>query len=253
MSETKNTFLSGERPIALRASERLRAVVDTVGRWGSWLAVPLVIITCIDVILRKLTWVAPDGKMFSAQLWMKTHVGRIFESTLLQEMEWHLHTALFALVLGYGLIWNTHVRVDLVRELLAFRKKAVLEFLGLTFFMLPFCALVIYFAIDYVHSSYVVNEISASTVGLSHRWLIKSVLVIGLLVAATAGVAAWLQVAVVLWGPQQLRFELMTLDWPEQEGMKVEGKERITLEDSMDALAAPTKETRERTSKILTG
>ena len=34
---------------------------------------------------------------------------------------------LFTLVLGYGYIWNTHVRVDLVRENLAFRKKAWLD------------------------------------------------------------------------------------------------------------------------------
>jgi hypothetical protein len=38
-------------------------------------------------------------------------------------------------------------------------------------------------------------------------------------------------VAMVLWGPQNIRFPLMTLDWPEEEGEKIEGKERIKLED----------------------
>ncbi len=65
---------------------------------------------------------------------------------MLQELEWHFHAALFALVLGYGLIYNTHVRIDLIRDNLAFRKKAWLEFLGLTFFMMPYCAIDIYFA-----------------------------------------------------------------------------------------------------------
>ena len=77
----------------------------------------------------------------------------MFQSTLLQEMEWHFHTALFALVLGYGYIWNSHVRVDLVREALAFRNKAWLEFLGLTFFMIPYCAIVIWFASIYAYES----------------------------------------------------------------------------------------------------
>ena len=72
--------------------------------------------------------------------WCKTSV-EYFGSTLLQELEWHFHTGLFALVLAYGYIWNTHVRVDLVRETLAFRKKAWIEFLGITVFLIPFTAI----------------------------------------------------------------------------------------------------------------
>ena len=41
----------------------------------------------------------------------------------------------------------------------------------------------------------------------------------------------WLQVAMVLWGPQNIRFPLMTLEWPEEAGEKIEGKERIKLEE----------------------
>jgi TRAP-type mannitol/chloroaromatic compound transport system permease small subunit len=237
----------------LRVSDRLRRFVDFVGRNAALLAIPLVIVTCIDVVLRKIAWTDAEGKLFSLQYWLKLHVGRMFESTLLQETEWHLHTMLFTLVLGYGLIYNTHVRVDLIRENLAFRKQAWLEFLGLTFFMLPFCATVIFFAVDYAHSSYVVNEISASTIGLTHRWLIKSVLVLGLGVAVLAGIAVWLQVVTVLWGPQGLRFPLMTLDWPEERGTKIEGKERISLDKAPDTLRAPTDAERAKTAAILTG
>ena len=57
----------------------------------------------------------------------------------------------------------------------------------------------------------------------------------GLVVAAVAGIAVWLQVAIVLWGPQDLRFPLMTLEWPEEEGTKIEGKERIKLEELEEA------------------
>jgi hypothetical protein len=67
-------------------------------------------------------------------------------------------------------------------------------------------------------------------VGLSHRWLIKSVLVVGLVVAMIAGIAAWLQVATILLGPRELRFPLMTLEWPEED-KKVEGKARVKLEE----------------------
>ena len=59
------------------------------------------------------------------------------------------------------------------------------------------------------------NEISASLVGLSNRWIIKSVFVIGLFFAFLSGVAIWLQTYVVLFGPKDFRFKLMTLEWPE--------------------------------------
>lgn len=222
--------VTAEHPATVRVADRMRRVVDFIGGWASWLSLPVVIVTCIDVIARKLKYVDAAGNTHSLQLWMKANVGTVFESVILQEMEWHFHAALFALVLGYGLIYNTHVRIDLIRENLAFRKKVWLEFAGLTFLMLPFCALVIWFALDYVQASYAVQEGSVSTVGLPFRWMIKSVLVFGLVLALVAGIAAWLQVVTILWGSGQLRFPLMTLEWPEED-RKIEGKERVKLED----------------------
>jgi TRAP-type mannitol/chloroaromatic compound transport system permease small subunit len=222
--------MSERLPLAVRVAGRLRNLVDYIGRWGAWLVLPVVIITCIDVVGRKLAYIDDVGRVKSLQIWLSTNAGRFFDSTVLQELEWHFHAALFALVLGYGMVYNTHVRIDLVRDHLEFRRKAWLELLGLTFFMLPYCALVIWFALDYAHSSYLVSEQSSSTVGLTHRWIIKSVLVFGLIMALVSGIAAWLQVATILWGPRELRFPLMTLDWPEEDA-KVEGKTRVRLED----------------------
>jgi TRAP-type mannitol/chloroaromatic compound transport system permease small subunit len=225
------TYAKGEEPAQLKVSDRLRGLVDFVGRWGSWFIVPLVLVTVLDVVARKLTFRTAEGHAWGMQIWLKENISRYFESTLLQELEWHLHTALFALVLGFGTIYNTHVRVDLIRDHVGFRKKIWIEFLGLTFFMIPYLLLVIYFSSSWVLDSYKLGEISASTVGLSHRWIIKSVLVAGLIVATIAGVAVWLQVATLLWGRNVKRFKLMTLDWPEDVA-RVEGKERIVLEET---------------------
>ena len=216
-----------EWPGLVRVSEWLRRVVDRVGRFGSWMIIPLVFITVMDVSIRKVG---------TFQIMMVETFGRFFNSTVLQELEWHFHTGLFTLVLGYGYIWNTHVRVDLVREHLHFRKKAWLEFLGLTIFLIPYTCIVIYFATIYAMDSYAMNEISASTVGLTHRWIIKTVLVVGLCFVLIAGVSVLLQVMVVLWGPQDRRFPLMTLEWPEEEGTRIEGKERLDLSKAQDLL-----------------
>ena len=222
-----------ELPGIVKVSDKLRALVDVIGRFGSWFILPLVLITCYDVLLRKL-------KFF--YVWILETFGRvwIFESTLLQEMEWHMHTVLFTLVLGYGYIHNSHVRVDLVREKLSFRRKAWLELLGTSFFLIPYTLIVIWFASIYAYDAYMTGEISASLVGLSHRWIIKSVLVAGLVIAAVAGVAVWLQTVAVLWGRQDQRFPLMTMEWPEFAGNTIEGKRRLVLDEEGNVVVDPS-------------
>ncbi len=218
--------------VALRVSNVLRDFVEVVGRGASWLIMPVVLITVMDASSRKLSLL---------QVWLVENVSMVFGSTILQELEWHFHTGLFALVLGYGFIYNAHVRVDVVREHLQFRSKAMLEFCGLTFFMIPFCGIIIWFAVDWVHTSWILGEISASQVGIPYRWAIKSVLLAGMVVAMISGIAVWLQVVVVLWGPREARFDLCTLEWPEEE-TKIEGKERLQIDyglsdDVMDEIS----------------
>ena len=247
---------TAELPAMLRLSEFLRRFVDRVGRFGSWFALPMILITALDLTIRKTKFIKIQGDPW--QIWLRENVSPVFDSTLLQELEWHSHTALFALVLGFGYIWNTHVRVDLVRETLAFRKKAWLELIGITIFLLPFTCVIIYFAYVYTIDSWALNrhadcawwqcgEISASLVGLSHRWLIKAVLVIGLIVALLAGIAVWLQVAIALFGPRHWRFDLMTIEWPEESGASFEGKARMELERMEDQLELQARRMREAT------
>ena len=95
-------------------SNNLRRFVDKIGKLSTFFIIPLVFITMWDVFCRKF---------ITLQIWLVENFGRIFESTLLQELEWHFHTALFLMVLGYGFTHNRHVRVDFIRENLKFRKK----------------------------------------------------------------------------------------------------------------------------------
>lgn len=233
-----------QMPMALRVSKRLRHFVDSIGRFGSWFALPLILITAFDLAIRKTGWI---------QIWLVENVSPYFGSTLLQELEWHSHTVLFVLVLGFGYIWNTHVRVDLVRESLAFRKKLWIEFIGLSIFLIPFCLLVTYFAFGYAMDSWSANrgpecawyecgEVSASLVGLSHRWVIKLVMAFGFVLTVVAGVAVWLELLIALFGPKNWRFELSTLDWPEEAGASIEGKQRLDLDETPDQLELRAKQ-----------
>jgi|APSaa5957512535_1039671.scaffolds.fasta_scaffold112812_2 TRAP-type mannitol/chloroaromatic compound transport system permease small subunit len=222
-------------PLMLRWSETLGNLAATIGKWATYFMIPMVGITVWDVLQRKIMKFVGDVMLdqgwLDARNWMYDNLlGWLpFQSTLLQELEWHFHVANFALVLGYGYIFNRHVRVDLVREKLSFRKQAWIEFLGVSFFMIPFCLIVAYFSLEYAINAFETNEQSASLVGLSHRWAIKSILVFGMCMAAIAGIAIWLQTAFALFGPRDYTFPHFTI---ENEEEKLEKRKII---ETMDA------------------
>ena len=189
-----------------KLSQNLSHFVNRVGKLSTFFIIPLVVITMWDVICRKLVWV---------QIWLVENLGRIFESTLLQELEWHFHTALFLMVLGYGFTHNRHVRVDFIRENLKFRTKVWIDFLGTSILMIPWICVLIYFSFIYVRESFIINEVSASLVGLSHRWVIKSFLIAGFLLSLLSGIAVWLQTFILLFGSRDYRLNPMTIDLPE--------------------------------------
>ena len=151
-----------------------------------------------------------------------------------------MHTVLFALVLGYGYIHNSHVRVDSGAGEALVPAQGVARIPGTSVFLIPYTCIVIYFATVYAYDSYMMNEISASAVGLEQRWIIKTVLVVGLVFALVAGVAVWLQTVSVLWGNPGHRYPLMTMEWPEFAGQTIEGKRRLVLDEEGNVVVDPT-------------
>ncbi|MEX2617950.1 MAG: TRAP transporter small permease subunit [Alphaproteobacteria bacterium] len=210
MSSQESIQASASRdiPNILVLSEKLGRLSSTIGQWASLFLIPMVLITVWDVFQRKVLKFVGDfllnNDMLAARDWMYGNLLEWlpFRSTLLQELEWHFHVATFALVLGYGYVYNRQVRVDLVREKLSNYKQAWIELIGVSVFMIPFCLIVAYFSIEYAANAYETNEQSSSLVGLSHRWAIKSILVFGLLLAAVSGFSVWLQVFYKVFGPR---------------------------------------------------
>ena len=195
---------------AMKASDNLKGLVDNVAKLATWALVPLVVITMWDVVARKFIFI---------QIFMVENFGSIFESTYLQELEWHFHTVVFCLVLGYGYINNRHVRVDFLREHFHFRTKANIEFWGNIVFMLPFTLTCVWFSLVYMYDSYVIGEVSASLVGLSHRWIIKCFLPAGYFFLFLAGISVMLQLYAVLYQNVTKSSsggkKLMVVEWPE--------------------------------------
>jgi TRAP-type mannitol/chloroaromatic compound transport system permease small subunit len=167
----------------LKLSEGLRRLLEWIALASGWLLVVMACVTTFDVLARK--------------------AGLRLPYTKLQELEWHFHAAIFSLWMGYCYTVNAHPRVDSFTENLSYRSRAWMELGGCLILALPYMALVAYFSIDFVASSYALNEQSDSTVGLTHRWIIKAVYAAGLWLLVLGILSVMLRVIVFLFGDQR--------------------------------------------------
>ena len=97
-------------------------------------------------------------------------------SIAMEEMEWHLFSIIILLGNSYTLKEDGHVRVDLIYDTLKDKKKAVINMLGVVFFILPISLLIGFGSIDYVIEAYQSGEQSGDPGGLTNRWLVKSLI-----------------------------------------------------------------------------
>src|SRR5262245_19036563 len=113
----------------LALSGAIDDVLERIARLTGWLFFVLVGVIVWDVITRKFGFQLPG-----------------FGSTPIQELEWHLHGALFLFWLGYAYVRNVHVRIDVFTANLSPRKAAWLELAGIFAFAIPYTLVALYFA-----------------------------------------------------------------------------------------------------------
>ena len=164
----------------LKVSESLRRLLERIALASGWLLVIMACVTTFDVVARKF--------------------GVDLPYTKLQELEWHFHAAIFSLWMGYCYTINAHPRVDSFTEGMTHRGKAWIELGGCLLLALPYVLLVAYNSLDFVASSFKMNEQSDSTVGLTHRWVIKGVYAAGLWLVVLGVLSVLLRVIVFLFG-----------------------------------------------------
>jgi TRAP-type mannitol/chloroaromatic compound transport system permease small subunit len=164
----------------LRLSEGLRRLLEWIALTSGWLLVIMACVTTFDVLARK--------------------AGMQLPYTKLQELEWHFHAAIFSLWMGYCYTVNAHPRVDSFTENLTHRGRAWVELGGCLVLALPYMALVAYHSLDFVARSYLLGEQSDSTVGLTHRWIIKGVYAAGLWLVVLGILSVLFRVVVFLFG-----------------------------------------------------
>ena len=156
-----------------------------MGRLASWLAIFLMLTIMFDVISR-----AQNITLVS--------------STILQELEWHFHGALFLLTLGFGYIKDAHVRIELLRDKFSPRTRVWIELFGSLPFVIPYCMIVIYWGWEFAEMSFLMGETSEQS-GLSDRWIIKGMIPLGFFLLLLTGIAIVFKCILYLWGNEEQR------------------------------------------------
>ena len=89
----------------------------------------------------------------------------------LQEAILWIHALIFLLVAPYALEEDAHVRVDVFYRQWSKKTQALINLLGALLFLCPFSLFLFYSSLDYVFSSWVINEASRDAGGLPYPFI----------------------------------------------------------------------------------
>lgn len=121
----------------------------------------------------------------------------------LEELQWHFYATIIMVGLSSTLIHNKHVRVDVLSSHFSLKTKAVIEFLGLSILLFPFCYILIDHGLDYFLVSFKTGEVSPSPGGLPMRWVIKLLIPFSSLLLFMAGFSQLLKCLLVILGQKR--------------------------------------------------
>jgi TRAP-type mannitol/chloroaromatic compound transport system permease small subunit len=158
-------------------ADRIDRLVAAIGRAVMWLALAVVLLQFAVVVLRYAFGLG--------SIWLS-------ESVI------YAHAALFMLAAAWTLQVNGHVRVDVFYAEASPRAKALVDLLGALLLLLPFMAVILWFALPYVARSWAILERSRETSGLPLVYLLKTLIPLFALLMALAGIAQAIRAALVL-------------------------------------------------------
>lgn len=163
-----------------RAVSRL---TEAIGRLTYWLTLLMVLLGAFNAVAR----------------YQSRFTGLNLSSNRFIESQWYLFSLIFLLGAAYTLKHHGHVRVDVLYGRLSFRGKAWIDLAGNLLFLLPFCALMIYFTLPSVMNSWRVWEISPDPGGLP-RYPIKTMVPVAFGLLFLQGIANTIEQLAVLKG-----------------------------------------------------
>ncbi len=118
----------------------------------------------------------------------------------MQESVTWMHAAVFMLGASFTLLHEEHVRVDIFYRNMSERRRAVVDLLGVVFFLLPLCGYLAYAAYDFAAASWALRESSREPGGLGYPMIsiLKSLVVVMPILLALQGVSLMMRSLAVL-------------------------------------------------------
>ncbi len=104
------------------------------------------------------------------------------------EVQWYMFAGIVMLGGPYTLKMNEHVRVDLIYSATSERRRIWIDIIGGFLFLLPLCAILIYFTWPWFLESWRIHEFSSNAGGLV-RWPVKLLLPVGFALMALQGIS----------------------------------------------------------------
>ena len=151
----------------LGLSRFIDAINERVGRSAMWLLLAAVLISTVNAIVRKAFNWSSNG---------------------LLEIQWYLFAGAFLLGAAYTLLHNEHVRIDVVSGKFSRRTQTWIEVIGSIFFLLPFCAMVLWTSVPWFLNSLASGETSSNAGGLT-LWPAKILVPIGFTLLTAQGIS----------------------------------------------------------------
>lgn len=169
----------------LKLSRGIDAINDRFGTVANWLVLLACLISAGNAASRYL---------FSAS------------SNAWLEVQWYMFAGMVLLGGPYTLKVNEHVRVDLFYSAVSERTRIWIDILGCLLFLLPMCAILIYFTWPWFVESWRIDETSSNAGGLI-RWPVKLLLPVGFVLLALQGISELIKRVDALIHHHRLRFE----------------------------------------------
>lgn len=158
----------------------INTLTETTGRVIAWLTLVMVLAVVTVVVTRYFLTLG---------------------SIALQESVTYLHCMVFMLGLGFTLKHDGHVRVDIFYRGFSAKHKALVDFIGGIFFLIPVCVLLFVTSWDYVIASWSIRETSAENNGLPFVYLLKTLMLVMPATLLLQGLAQTLKNGLLLLQP----------------------------------------------------
>lgn len=124
--------------------------------------------TVNDLIGKVVMWLILLATFISAANAVSRYGFRISSNAFL-EIQWYLFGAVFLLGGGYAFLRNAHVRIDVLSSRMSPKFRNWVDVLGITFFLLPLCYMMISMGWPLFERAWQSGEVSSSAGGLI-RW-----------------------------------------------------------------------------------